>query len=99
MPGEYPESRLQGLRRHTHNKRVKYGREGGRVSGMSRREEALAPYLEVVREKGAYEALAVCAAGHWKRGYDACEKKWQRRWAKLGLPGRAVQDRGDAETH
>jgi hypothetical protein len=45
------------------------GREGGRVSGMVKRDRIFKKYMDIVKEKGVYEALRVCRNDSWHNGY------------------------------
>jgi len=56
----------------TKEKWSQLGREGGRVSGMVKQERVLGRYMEIVKEKGVFEALKMCRAESWKNGYSTC---------------------------
>ena len=54
-------------------------RQGGIVSGMTRRERILNQYMKIVEEQGIYKALRICRNKSWKQGYDARIKQELRR--------------------
>lgn len=60
--------------RGIYNNQREAARQGGIVSGMVRRERILDSYMQLVKDKGIYEALRICRERSWLQGYNARQK-------------------------
>jgi hypothetical protein len=61
------------------------GKEGGKVSAIVRRDNALQKYLNMVARDGILAALRKCRADSWRAGYEARGKRGRTERGKSGV--------------